>query len=239
MIQELWPGGPFFKEDAEGFRIGADSVLLSYFAKSSSLKKKNRAIDLGCGTGVISIILAWDNGKLHIDGVEIQPRAAELASENAESSGLSDRISIIEGDLRNHRTFFQAGAYDFAISNPPYYTQGSGRRASGKGLAAARDEELCTLYDVCSAARYLTRFGGAFFLVHKPERLAEVFRVLSGAGFEPKRIRFVQYKSTSPPNLVLIESRRGGKPPLSIESPLILISDDGSDTDEIRAIYRR
>jgi len=235
----LWPGGPCFKDEAEVFRLCTDSVLLAYFAGSSLLKKKKRAIDLGCGSGVLSILISWHTPGLLIDSVDINPGAVRLTDENAELSGVSDNIRAIEGDLRRHREFLQPGSYDLTITNPPYYSPGSGKRAISDHRAAARSEELCSLDDMCTAAGYLTRWGGSFMLVHKPERLADIFRALNNAGFEPKRIRFVQHKQSTPPSLVLIESRRGGKPSLKVESPLLLANDDGTDSDEVRSIYHR
>jgi len=239
MIDELWPGGPRFKEESGVFRLGTDSVLLAHFAKTARIKKKVRAVDLGCGSGIISILLAWEDPALLVDGVEIQPRAARLASENAELCRLGGRIRIVEGDLRQYRELFRAGAYDLSVSNPPYYALGSGKQHADASIATARGDGLCTLADICSAAGYLTRWGGSFMLVHKPERLAEIFRELSGAGLEPKRLRFVQHRPSSPPSLVLIESRRGGKPSLHVEAPLVLTDGNGGDSDEARAIYRR
>jgi len=239
MINELWPGGPRFKDEDGVFRLGTDSVLLANFSKGAPMQKKKRAADLGCGSGVLSILLAWDDPGMQVDAIEILPRAARLASENAKLCGLDGRINVIEGDLRNHRELFQAGVYDLAVSNPPYYATGTGKRPANADIAVARGEAFCSLDDVCHAAGYLTRWGGFFMLVQKPERLAEVFKSLFGAGFEPKRLRFVQHKSSSPPSLVLIESRRGGKPSLKIEAPLILANDDGSDSYEVQAIYRR
>ena len=235
MTNELWPSGPRFM-DADGvFRLGTDSVLLAHFIKPQRVK--TRAIDLGCGAGIISVLLAWDNPSISIDGVEIDPRAAQLAVKNAQLSGLSDQIRIVEGDLRRHRELFSAGAYDLCVCNPPYYAQGRGKRS--ENLGAARGEESCSLSDVCRAAGHLTRWGGSFALVHKPERLAEIFGALSENRLEPKRVRFVQHMPESPPNLVLIESRRGGNPSLMVEAPLILANGDGTDSDEVKAIYRR
>ena len=239
MTQELWPGGPLFKEDADVFRIGADSVLLADFANNTHIRNKKRAADLGCGSGLISVLLALNNPSLHLDGLEIQPKAAQLALENAKNNGLADRITIIEGDIRRHREFLQNAAYDVVVSNPPYTPQSSGKQPKNESLTAARVDEHCTLEDICRAASYLTRWGGAFLLVHKPERLPEIFSTLTANKLEPKRIRFVQHKHTTPPNLVLIESRRGGKPSLKIEAPLILKNENNSDTDEIKTIYRR
>ena len=239
MEDYLWQGGPRFKEQSGVFRLGTDSVMLCHFAKSSGIKNKKVAADLGCGSGVISIILAWEHPKLQVYGVEIESQAAALAAENVKLCELSERVHIIEGDLRCHRELLPAGAYDLVLSNPPYYSSGSGKLSDNMSIALARSEESCTLEDICAAAGYMTRWGGSLMLVHKPERLADIFRSLNVNGFEPKRIRFVQHKSASPPNLVLIEARRGGKPSLTVEAPLILAKDDDSDSDEVRAIYRR
>lgn len=239
MLQELWPGGPRFKEAPGVHKIGADSVLLANFAGAARLKKKSRAADLGCGSGIISILMALGDPGLYIDAVDILPDAVRLASENVRLCELADRITIIEGDLRGYREFLKSGAYDIVVSNPPYNARGSGKRAANTGLAAAREEESCTLDDLCRAAGYLTRSGGAFFMVHRPQRLAGIFRALSCGGFEPKRLRFVQHNIASKPSLVLLESRRGGGPSLETESPLILYREDGSETDEIKVIYKR
>ena len=239
MVSELWPGGPAFKEEDDVHRVGADSVLLADFAAGARAANKRLAADLGCGSGIISVLLALNDPSLHIDAIEIRPRAAVLAGENAALSGLSNRVKIVEGDLRRHRDFLQSGAYDFAVSNPPYNHSGSGARHANSGLAAARDDELCTLGDLCLTAKYLIRWGGSFFLVHKPERLAVIFGALSANGFEPKRLRFVQHNASSPPNLVLVESLRGGKPSLNVGAPLILTNEDGSESDEVKRIYRR
>jgi len=238
-IDELWPGGPRFIDDDSIFRPGTDSVLLAHYARSTALKKKKRMIDLGCGSGLISVLYAWDNPDSTVDGIDIQPNAARLASENLRLNEFGGRANVIEGDLRRHRELLKAEFYDIVISNPPYYSCGRGKRPVDPGLAAARTDDLCTLEDVCRAAGYLTRRGGSFLLVNKPERLVEIFRILTSYGLEPKRLRFVSHMPLSPPTLALIESRRGGRSSLFIEAPLILKNEDGSDTNEADLIYRR
>ncbi|SHI15934.1 tRNA1Val (adenine37-N6)-methyltransferase [Sporobacter termitidis DSM 10068] len=232
----MWPGGPTFVHDEASFRPGTDSILLAWFAAGGPVK---RACDLGCGTGVISLIMAWQDDALTVDGVEIQPEWTALARENLKLCSLDDRVTIIDGDLRRHREFLEAGAYDLVVANPPYYALGSGKSAPEESRAKAREERESTLADIAAAAAYLTRWGGRFALVHKPERLAEVIRTLSEKGLEPKRLRFVQYRHDSAPNLVLIESRRGGNPSLTVEPPLILTDSAGNDTEEVKRIYHR
>ena len=233
---EMWPGGPLFIRDDKSFRPGTDSVLLAAFAAGGQAV---RVCDLGCGTGIISILLAWNDTLLSVDGVEIQTDWAVLARANATLCRLGNRITIIDGDLRRHRDFLKAGAYDLVVSNPPYYASGSGKSSNRISRADAREERECTIADIAATAAYLTRWGGRFALVHKPERLAEVICTLSKSGLEPKRLRFVQYRADSAPNLVLIESRRGGNPSLTVEPPLILTDANGHDTDEIKKIYHR
>ena len=233
---ELWPNGPKLIQSEDVFTLGTDAVMLSYFARTPSA---NKVCDLGTGSGIIALLLAWENHRMQVDGIEIQPQAVELARQNVELNALSSRINIIEGDIRMYRDMPGAGSYDLVVANPPYFAVNSGISVENDSIAMARDERTCTLKDVCAAAAHFTRWGGKFALVHRPERLAEVFTSLCSNGLEPKRMRFVQNKITSLPSLVLIESRRGGNPGLIIDEPLVLCDDNGERTYEVRRIYHR
>ena len=207
-----------FIQTGQAFKVGTDSVLLADFANISNAR---RVIDLGCGGGTLMILLALRNPAAAFTGVEISPEAAEEARENVRQNDLTGRVEVITGDLRELDSG-HAGLYDHVVSNPPYFPLGKGKPAPDPLRASARDERFCTLAELCRAARYLCRWGGLFSLVHRPERLSEVFVEMSRCGLEPKRLRFVQYDENSAPNLVLIEGRRGGKPGLSVEPPLII-----------------
>jgi len=239
MIDYLWPGGPRFAQHPGVFKLGTDSVMLAYFAQSVNETKQLRTADLGCGAGVLSIILAWNHPNMNVDAIDISEDAAALAAENAKLNNLESQINIFHGDIREYKEHFSAGAYDTVISNPPYYAPGSGKLPQDDRMMSARAERQCTLEDICLAAGYLARWGGSLFLVHKPERLSDIFRSMNLNGFEPKRLRFVQHRAASAPNLVLVEGRRGGKASINIEPPLILTCDDGRDSDEVKLIYKR
>ena len=234
-FNELWQGGPVFAQ-AEHFKLGTDSVLLASFA---SAKSARRGIDLGCASGVVALLLLSGNERLCMTGLEIVPEAAELARANMEKNSLSTRAEIICGDIRRHRELFRSGEFDLVVSNPPYFPLGSGRLSPDKERAAARGETDCTLSDICAAAAFLCRTGGRVCFVHKPERLSELFCLMSARGIEPKRLRLVCHTQNSAPNLVLVEGRRGGNPGLKIESALVLRNPDGTETDEILKIYHR
>ena len=232
---EFWPGGPVFLH-GQGFSIGTDAVMLYGFSKSIKCKK---ICDLGCGSGVIGILLACENSAASVTGVELQPASAMAAGKNADLNGLSERFRVINGDLREYRQILPAGEFDLVVMNPPYYPAGSGKTARDETAAIARDERMCTLKDACRAAAYIIKWGGHFCMVHKPERIAEVIYTMHDSGLEPKRLRFVQHSPGSRPNLVLIEAVRGGKPGVLIDAPFVLTDENGRDTPETAALYHR
>lgn len=231
----LWPGGPVFCPEA-GAPLGTDSVLLADFVRCPGAK---RGIDLGCASGILSLLLLWREPGLHMTGLELREDAAALVRENLACNGLTARGEMLAGDIRAHRSLFRAGSFDLAVSNPPYFPPGSGALSPDPARAAARGETDCTMQDLCAAAAYLLRTGGRFCLVHRPERLSELFVCLSAQALEPKRLRLVCPRPESAPNLVLVEARRGGKPGLVIEPALVLTDAEGNESEEVRRIYHR
>lgn len=235
MFDELWPGGPRFRQEEGSFRLSTDSVMLADFVSSVRARK---IIDLGCGAGVLTVLLNVSHPLAEITGIEIQENAAVLCRDNLAVNGFSSN-QILCADLRQHRSLLTAGDFDLVVSNPPYFASESGYTAPDEARAIARDERSCTLNDLCAAASFLCRWGGYFAVVHRPERLSELFCTMTTHGLEPKRLRMIQHRPDSIPNLVLVEGRRGGKPGLSVERPLILCNADGSDSEEARRIYHR
>lgn len=234
IYDDLWPGTRFLPASS-GFPLGTDSVLLADFAHGSG--KIRRVADLGCGAGVLTVLLLQKFPASTAFGVEIQTEAAEACRENLALNALSDRAEIRCGDLREKADLPEAGSYDLVVSNPPYFAAGSGYTAPEAHRAAARDERFCTLEDVCRAAAYLCRWGGSFAVVHRPERLSELLCAMTASGVEPKRLRLVCPRAERAPSLILVEGRRGGKPGLTIEPPLVLQDEAGADSEEIQRIY--
>jgi tRNA1(Val) A37 N6-methylase TrmN6 len=232
---ELWPGGPRFAQGAH-FPLGTDSVLLADFVPLAGVKK---GVDLGCASGAIALLLLARSEKLHMTGLEIVPEAAALAEENLRQNGWEERGEVVCGDIREARSLLRAGSFDLVVANPPYHPLGCGALAPDAARAAARGEVSCTLGELVAAAAFLCRTGGRFCLVHKPERLSEIFVAMSAQSLEPKRLRLVCARPGAAPSLALIEGRRGGAPGLVIERDLILEDENGAPSAEYRRIYRR
>jgi len=233
MYQEtLWNHVTLTQPDAQ-FRLSTDSVACAWFAR---FRSRSQITDLGCGSGAIALMLLASDPTLIVTGIELQTDAAEAARQNAQANRLS--FTVLEGDLRSMQSLLPANSMDGVISNPPYFPVGSGKPAQG-AFARARSEETCSLAQLCDAADWLLRWGGAFVLVHRPERLADLIWELRSRKMEPKRIRFVRHRPDSPVSLVLLEARKGGKPGLSYEPDLVLFDQNGNETAEYRQMYHK
>lgn len=234
--EALCPGGYRFVYDDALFRPGTDTFLLSSLPR---LKPGLRVCDLGCGAGLLGLLLLQRQPELAVTGIDIQPAAIHLAEKAAAENGLTDRLTFRIADLRGVKSLFPTGCFDLVICNPPYYPPASGAVTADDALRTARAEVDCTLEDVCRAASYLLRWGGSFCLVHKPERLTDLLCALRDHALEPKRLREVCKTAGAAPSLILLEGRRGGKSGLTMEAPLILQYPDGDPTAEVDAIYFR
>lgn len=234
--EALYPGGYRFVWDDALFPPGTDTFLLSSLPR---LRPGLRVCDLGSGTGLLGLLLLQRQGDLAVTGVELLPEAAALLERAAAENGLEGRLTACRGDLREIRSLLPAGQFDLVVCNPPYYVPGAGKLPQSQALRSARAETACTLADVCHAAGWLLRWGGSLCLVHKPERLADLLRALQAAALEPKRLRAVERRTGDAPSLVLLEARRGGRPGLAWEPPLVLETAEGRPTAEVDRIYFR
>ena len=230
-MTELWKGGPRY-EGGGAFPITTDSVLLADFVRT----KPGRAVELCSGAGLISLLLLTREPRLSIDCVELDPAASAAAERNFAENGLGESARALCLDIRAHRAALPHAAYGLAVC-PPYFAEGSGR--ASESMAVARSEAVCTLADAVTAAAWCLRTGGAFCIVHRPERLAELLSLMGGAGLEPKRLRLVQHRLEKQPSLVLVEGRKGARPGLEVLPTLILTGPDGQDSAEVRRIYHR
>ncbi len=234
-LDDLMRSGRVIIQNQNEFCFSMDAVLIAYFPH---FKKNARVIDLGTGTGVIPLLIADDVKE--ICAVELNSRMADLARRNVELNGLSEKISIVEGDFRKYRELFKAESFDAAIANPPYTPIKNGKVNKLSGIAQARHEFTATLEDVVTAARYVLKFHGAFYMIHLASRLCEIVDSLHRHQMEMKRLRMIQPKVERDANLIMLEAIVGANiGNLKIMPPLIVHNDDGSYTDEIYKIYNK
>ena len=210
-----------------GFPLSTDSMVLADFVK---LPKNATVLDLGSGCATLGLLLCARDQGCCVTGIELQEAAHAAAVENIARNGLEGRLSSICADLRDMPV--APGSFQVCVSNPPYF---SGGAAHSKN-PTARQEDTCTPKDLFAAASRALRWGGDFFLVHKPERLAQLAFEASSHGLEPKRLRLVRHRPDAPVSLILLSCRKGGKPGLQWEE-LCLYNQDRTPTADYRRIY--
>ncbi|HEY4390308.1 MAG TPA: tRNA1(Val) (adenine(37)-N6)-methyltransferase [Paenibacillus sp.] len=215
------------------FSFSMDAVLLARFA---NIPKYGRILDLCSGNGVIPILLSTRTNA-QIEGIEIQPRLADMARRSVEMNGLTERINIMEGDLRDLAKEGGNGIYDAITVNPPYMPLTGGDLKHSEHQSIARHEIHCTLEDVAQASMRLVKPGGKISMVHKPQRLGDIITMFRKYRMEPKVIQFVHPRAQSEANMVLVEAHRDGKPDVKILPPLIVYQENGEYCQEVMDIY--
>ena len=201
------------------------------------MKKSELVVDLCTGTGVIPILLAGKTGAKKIIGVEIQEECADMAKRSVALNNLENRVEIINVDLKLLKNVIPSATVDVVTVNPPYMKKGTGVINEKNAIIISKHEVSCTLEDVIKEAARLLKFNGEFYMIHKSERIADVFCTMRKYKIEPKRIRFVYPQVDKPSNLVLDEGARSGKEFLKHEKPLIVYKENKEYTDEIYKIY--
>lgn len=236
-IDDLEYKGLKIIQNSKGFCFGIDSVLLSNFAKN--IKNNSDVIDLGTGTAIIPILLSEKSRAKNIVGVEIQSEVAKMAQRSVKLNNLENKIKIINDNILNLKNIYQRNSFDVIVTNPPYKKINTGIINSEDKKIISRHEIMASLEDFIDISAYLLKDFGEFYMVHRPERLVDIFHNLRLKKLEPKNIRFVFSNEKSEPKLVLIKAVKNGKPFLKVEKNLYIYDINGNYTNEIMEIYEK
>lgn len=218
---------------SQSHTFGTDAILLANFA---NIRRKDVACDMGTGCGIIPMI--WCKGETNeIYAVDIQPKAIAQLEKSIEHNGIQNRIKPVNCDLREIKKSLEAGKFDLVTMNPPYKPVGTGIESISEAERIARHEVTCTVDDATKAASQLLKYGGRFYMCHRPERLCDIIVSLRAHGLECKKIRFVVQKEGKAPWLVLVEGKRGGKSGVTVEKNLVMMGENGKPTEEFRSMF--
>lgn len=218
----------------DAFRFGTDSVLLADFAAP---RKRDVAVDLGCGTGAIALLMAGHQPNLRVDAVELQIEIADMAKRSVALNGLEARVRVHCLDMREAWRALGAGEFSLAVCNPPYGRSGAALESQNEAKRIARHEGDLTPADLAKSAAMLLKNGGRFCAVYPAPRAYELMRAMDGAGIAPKRVRTVHGVADRAPKFVLLEGVKGGGEGLHWLTPLVLRNEDGTFTEEWHRIY--
>lgn len=225
----------------EWFCYGIDAVLAADFAR---VKEGGVVADLGCGTGIIPLVLMHKYSPAKVFGVEVQPEVAALARKTVGLNGLEDRIEIVEAEAAEAPDKiaglgFEKGSLDAVVTNPPYVGGGEGLLSKNRHKAIARHEVVGCLEDFIRSGAELLRDEGDFYMINRPSRLVDVVFLCRTFRLEPKELRFVQPSEGKKPNIFLIHCVKNGRPELKFSDPLCVYGPDGKYSEEVMKIYER
>lgn len=224
---ETLPNGLTLHIPSGCFPLSTDSIALANFTRPGP-----KVLDLGSGCGTLGLLLCADHPRCAVTGLELDEAAHSAALENIRRNQIDDRIHSICADLRQVRQLMPPGGFDTCVTNPPYFPGGP----ASKHTPLARREDCCPPSELLATASWALRTGGDLYIVHKPERLAQLCACAAASGLEPKRLRLIRHRTDGPVSLILLQCRKGGKPGLIWEERS-LHGPDGQPTPYYQELY--
>ena len=219
----------------DGYCFTSDAVLL---ANTVRCKCGDTIVDFGCGNGVISLLLTAKTPCEKVIGIELQQDVAELAIKNVELNNLQDKITILNGDIANAPDILGKESVQVVVCNPPYFSSDSGEKRESPQIALSRHESSCNLEGIIQSASKILKFGGAFYIIHKTSRMAEVITYCSQNKLIPKTLTLIYPKISKKADTFALTCKKCGRHSLAVEK-LVVYNEDRSMTEEAKAMYNK
>ena len=232
-LDALFNGQLRILQSRKGYRFSLDAVLLATFAAPRGAEK---VVDLGAGSGVVSLILAKLHPNLAVTALEIQETMVTCAQKSARLNRLASRVTILQCDVRRIARVLPPGGADLVVCNPPYRKPASGRVSPDAEKRIARHEIAGGLDDFTRAGAYLLRVNGRMAVVYPAVRTVDLLATMRAAGLEPKRLRMVHSFAGAEASLVLVEGAKGGRSGMKILAPLVIYDKGKQYSAEVASI---
>ncbi|MGB6127574.1 MAG: methyltransferase [Psychrilyobacter sp.] len=208
--------GMVILQKKDGFRFGEDAIMVSEFFKPT---KNGKLLDIGTGTGIISLILSRNSKVDNVTSVEIQEKMADMAKRSVEKNHLIEKIEVLNIDIKKLN---RGNTYDYIVSNPPYMKSSNGKVNPHSMKAISRHEITLNLKELIDESRRLLKPGGSLTLIYRSERMVELLSNLSESGFYPKRIQNIFSENTKISKLFMIEAIKGKNKGFEFLEPLYI-----------------
>lgn len=227
-LEDLECNGLKIIQDTSLYTFTSDAVILANFVK---LKAKEEAVEIGGGSGVISILLTAKNSFKKIKIFEIQEKMQNLCKKNIKLNNLDEKLELICDDVKNYRKYLDMGSIDVVFSNPPYFLESNFQMNEAKRIS--KEEKCLKLNELIDCASGMLKFGGRFYIVYKAERLAELIIACERKNLTLKKMFFTE-NGKGAVNLVVAEFHKGGKSGVKVLPNLITNKSDGEFLEDLK-----
>ncbi|PCF38845.1 tRNA1(Val) (adenine(37)-N6)-methyltransferase [Staphylococcus delphini] len=215
------------------FSFSTDALLLGHFTE---VRKRDRILDMCAGNGVIPLLLSHKGNNM-ITGVEIQPQLVNMAERSIQYNHLEARITMVEMDINALVQAYAPAQFDLITCNPPYFKANQTNQHQLEAHKIARHEIFCTLDDCLRVSNHLLKEGGRIVMVHRAERMLDLFESMRHYRIEPKRLNMIYSKPGKAAQTIVVEGRKGGRQGLDIAPPFYIYDAQGDYTPEMKEIY--
>ena len=203
----------------KGYRFSIDPFLL---CSEIPPIKKQTVLDIGCGSGIIPILLKLKNPGITIFGVEIQKELADIAKKNIEKNSMGQNIRIICKDINQTKVQNFGEKIDMIVSNPPYKKENTGRLNPDIQKAVARHEIRLNIEEFFICCKRLLKKSGVVYIIFPAERISDILNNMEKRSIKPSIIRFIHTKKDSNAKLVIVSGINNGLQQPQIIPPLII-----------------
>ncbi len=229
------PGNMQILQKTKGYRFSLDALLLAHFVR---LRVGEQVLEMGAGSGVISLLLAGRWERTSVTGIDLQEGLVDMALRSIALNGLYERVNMRHGDVRKIKMIFPPRSFDVVVSNPPYRKMNSGRINPDREKALARHELAGTVRDFLQAAAYVLKPAGRAYFIYPASRMVELLSSMREARVEPKRLRPVYSRAGTAGQFLLTEGLREGGEELEVMPPLFVFGEKEDYSEEMTGIFR-
>ncbi|MBR4830402.1 MAG: tRNA1(Val) (adenine(37)-N6)-methyltransferase [Bacilli bacterium] len=221
-------------QDTDYFNFSLDSVLLSNYVEP---KKDDKIIDFCSGNCPVPMILTTKT-KEKIYAVEIQKEVYKLGLESIKLNKLDKQIELLNMDVKDVISKFNTDSFDIITCNPPYFKTNEMTKQNDNEIKRIARHEICiTLDDIFKVSKKLLKNNGKIVMIHRPERLEEIFKSMKDNNITPKIIQFIYPKEGQNSNMIIIEGRKNARKGIKVLPPIIVHSKDNEYRDDIKKMF--
>ncbi len=232
-IDDLQRDGLSIIQKEKAFSFGVDAVLIANFTQ---VKKDEKVLDIGTGTGIIPILLSAKTEASSIVGVEIQDEMAEMANRSVKMNSLDEKIEIVCDDIKEFAKS-NLSSFDVVVSNPPYFKHASAMISDNSSKMISRHEIKINVEELFLSANRLLKPKGRFYLIHRPDRMVDIFYEARKNKLEVKQAKMVYSRQGEKAKLIVLECIKGAGSEIRWQKPLFIYEDNGEYSKEIYEIY--